>query len=145
MAGRLGPIQIDCDAPPYAVVQACERLGFESPSDVRWCRMSHLLNGRVQPGGALALPFWKRLFRRHRPEERACACGRPLPALAKYSLRRRPEAREPGLLFASFSGPDQGGAIEAVGAALKHFAGPRSEERGFVLGRRGRFALHHDR
>jgi len=35
---RLGPILIDCDAPPYAIVQACERRGLRSPLDVRWCR-----------------------------------------------------------------------------------------------------------
>jgi hypothetical protein len=41
-----GPTEVDCDAPPYAIVRACARLGFRSPPDVRWRR----LTPRQQPG-----------------------------------------------------------------------------------------------
>ena len=36
MNGHLGPVEVECDAPPYAVVQACAYLGFDRPLDVRW-------------------------------------------------------------------------------------------------------------
>ena len=34
MSSRLGPLQIECDAPPYMIVSACRKIGFESPEDV---------------------------------------------------------------------------------------------------------------
>ena len=43
MANPLGPIEIDCDAPPYAIVRACQRIGIRTPEDVRWARLSHFL------------------------------------------------------------------------------------------------------
>jgi hypothetical protein len=86
MAGRFGPIKIYCDAPPDPVVQKCERLGFESPLDVRWCRLSHFLNENGEPRGALGLPPWKWFFARSRRKERTCTCGRTLPVLAEYTF-----------------------------------------------------------
>lgn len=47
MISRLGTPEIFCDAPPYAVVRACETLGFQSPLDVRWCRKSQSIRGQV--------------------------------------------------------------------------------------------------
>jgi hypothetical protein len=43
MLKRLGPIDVDCDAPSYMIVQACRQLVMQSPEDVRWCRMRHFL------------------------------------------------------------------------------------------------------
>src|SRR5260370_38040310 len=28
-----------CDSPPYAIVQACRRIGVHNPEDVPWCRL----------------------------------------------------------------------------------------------------------
>jgi hypothetical protein len=53
MFSRLGPINIDCDAPAYGVVEACEKLGFQSPLDVRWCGMSHVHEGQRETGGVV--------------------------------------------------------------------------------------------
>jgi hypothetical protein len=86
MSGRLGPMEIGCDAPPYPVVRACEGLGFQSPLDVRWCRLSRARNGRLEPGGGLGLHLWEWLFGTGLPREATCACGQPLPALDKYTF-----------------------------------------------------------
>jgi hypothetical protein len=83
MSSQLGPLDIQCDAPPYSVVHACEGLGFRSPLDVRWCRMSHFPGDRE--GGTGMFP-WKLLFGAGQPQEKACTCGVPLPALEKYTF-----------------------------------------------------------
>jgi hypothetical protein len=83
MPDQLGPIEVCCDAPPYAVVEACERLGFQSPLDVRWCQVSHFLPGRE---GAGVLRSWKALFGLGRAKEGSCPCGEPLPVLDKYAF-----------------------------------------------------------
>jgi hypothetical protein len=72
--------QFDCDAPPYPVVAACEELGFQSPLDVRWCRMRTLL---VAPSAGSGLLGW--LFGRSHSAGR-CACGQPFPTLQRYIL-----------------------------------------------------------
>jgi hypothetical protein len=82
MFSRLGPITISCDAPPYTVIRACETLAFQSPSDVRWCRMSH----HSEPRGVLGLNPWKWFSSKGRSHERTCTCGRPLPVLDKYAF-----------------------------------------------------------
>jgi hypothetical protein len=86
MSSRLGPIRIDCDAPPDLVVQKCERLGFESPLDVRWCRLSHFVNRPGEAGGDLLLRLWQWLFRKDQPKPTTCSCGRPLPVLQRYAV-----------------------------------------------------------
>jgi hypothetical protein len=65
MADELGPIDIQCDAPPYPVVRACQRLGLRDPQDVRWCRVNRSTAAR-------------RRF--------ACTCGQPLPTLESYTF-----------------------------------------------------------
>jgi hypothetical protein len=81
MSNHFEPQQFDCDAPPYAIVRACQHLGFRSPLDVRWCRMGHFL-GRYQIGSGLL--GW--LFGRGQASERKCACGQPLPTLEQYTF-----------------------------------------------------------
>jgi hypothetical protein len=82
MFSQLGPIEICCDAPPYAIVEACGQVGFESPLDVRWCKLSHFL---ASGGSAFGSLSWK-LFGGNVPKERACSCGQRLPVLEKYTF-----------------------------------------------------------
>jgi hypothetical protein len=75
MANRLGPLEIDCDAPRYEVVRACQKVGFHSPLDVRWCRLGRFLEERArrekEPSRVL------RWFTR--PGHPTCYCGQGLP------------------------------------------------------------------
>jgi hypothetical protein len=74
----------ESDAPPFGVVEGCARLGFESPLDVRWCRVNHLLVRHDGPAQVSRLGAWKWLFARKSLPRRACSCGGPLPALGQY-------------------------------------------------------------
>jgi hypothetical protein len=86
MSVDYGPIDIDCDALPYPLVQACETLNFRSPLDVRWCRMSQFGNGQGEGSGLFSSQSWKRLFRKNQGREKACTCGDPLPTLEQYAF-----------------------------------------------------------
>ena len=81
MSNQLGPIEIECDAPPYTVVRACRRIGgMQSPEDVRWCRVGRFTH---RPTGwrALMRQFWNLLLGRGFPGEKTCFCGGDLPRL----------------------------------------------------------------
>jgi hypothetical protein len=82
---RLGPLEVSCDAPAYSVVRACQGLGFVTPEDVRWCRLSHVFEGKAVPEGATALQVWGWLFR-NQAKEKPCVCGHPLPILETYTF-----------------------------------------------------------
>lgn len=90
MAEPSGPLDICCDAPPYAVVKACRNLGFLDPEDVRWCRASQAA-AAAPVGWAKLLPrsagsILGRLF----PGGQArCACGRNRPLLERYTFTFR--------------------------------------------------------
>jgi len=84
MSSQLGPIDLICDAPSYPVVQACSRLGFQAPLDVRWSRLSHYLIG--EEGTRLGLQPWKWFFGKRQPKEKTCVCGGPLPTLEWYTF-----------------------------------------------------------
>jgi len=79
MASQLGPIEITCDAPTYAIVRACRRLGFRDPEDVAWRRYQNGQDGRstAQPGSIesviAALSF-------NRSAGERCSCGERLPS-----------------------------------------------------------------
>jgi hypothetical protein len=68
------------------VVKACRQLGFQSPLDVRWWRMSHFRNAVMERAGALSSKAWKWLFGGGPAQEPACTCGLPLPLLEKYTF-----------------------------------------------------------
>ncbi len=80
MSSYLGPLQVECDAPPYPIVRACRKLGMNEPEDVRWCRKGH--HSRRSHGWIhfLTNPFWGR----EEAEEHLCVCGRQLPILESY-------------------------------------------------------------
>lgn len=80
MEKQLGPLVVDCDAPPYWIVQATAAAGIDRPEDVRWVRLSHhFLDWEARNLGGLAF-YWhgKRSPRDSGP---TCVCGQPLPAL----------------------------------------------------------------
>ena len=39
----LETLDVECDAPPHTIVQACRALGFHSPEDLRWCQIDRSL------------------------------------------------------------------------------------------------------
>src|SRR5262249_52174852 len=79
MSNPLQPMEVICDAPAYAVVQACHQLGFQTPEDVRWCRWANSAG-------------WSRLIRQPlkvlggMSADRNCSCGQPLPELERYQF-----------------------------------------------------------
>jgi hypothetical protein len=83
MAGTLHPLDIYCDAPPFPVVGACQRLGFRSPLDVRWCRLSDFLAAR---SGRPSTPPGAQGFNTQPAQETTCTCGESLPRLEQYAI-----------------------------------------------------------
>lgn len=86
MFGRPRQFEICCDAPSYGIVRACEQCGFSSPLDVRWCRMSHFVNGAGQRKGSFGSRLWQWFFGKRKPKVRTCTCGQPLPVLKKVGF-----------------------------------------------------------
>jgi predicted RNA-binding Zn-ribbon protein involved in translation (DUF1610 family) len=86
MLDRFVQFDICCDAPPYGVVHACEKCGFHSPLDVRWCRMSRFLSAEGQRRGNVGVRLWQWFFGKPKPKARTCTCGQPLPGLKKYGF-----------------------------------------------------------
>jgi len=85
MSSHLGPLEVECDAPPYAIVRACRKLGMHSPEDVRWCRKVHR-SRRPHSWLRFLCPLWGRLLGRDETETPSCVCGQPLPLLENYSF-----------------------------------------------------------
>jgi hypothetical protein len=83
---NLGPMDIECDAPPYSVVKACKGLGFQLPLDVRWCRMSYVLRDQGEVGGAVGFHPLRWLFGSGQPPRTSCSCGQPLPLIERYAF-----------------------------------------------------------
>jgi hypothetical protein len=99
MIQRLGPLDIDCDCPPYAIVQASKRIGIRRPEDVRWCRLIHFLNEPPSWRELLSLQSWKYfLGGREWRKAKVCVCGQPLPCLAKYAFTYNTGSEESYLL-----------------------------------------------
>ena len=83
---RLGPLEVHCDAPSYAMVRTCHALGFHAPLDVRWCRMSHYLSALIGWKGLFNRNTWKMLWETRARGEKACFCGEQLPRLMMYTF-----------------------------------------------------------
>jgi hypothetical protein len=84
MSNHLGPLEVECDAPPYAIVRACRKLGMSEPEDVRWCRKGR--SRRSQSWIQFFSPLWGHLIGREERDETLCVCGWPLPLLENYSF-----------------------------------------------------------
>jgi hypothetical protein len=85
MSSQLGPIDVQCDAPAYAVVRACRTVGIRDPEDVRWCHAGHFLD-IAAPGGKVGLLHflaWETLLGRC---ETTCNCRAPLPFLERFTF-----------------------------------------------------------
>lgn len=67
MGSKLGPLEINCDAPPYPVVTSCVKLGVEKPQDVRWLGTSEQIEGEAV-------------------ERTVCTCKEKLPELNQYEF-----------------------------------------------------------
>jgi hypothetical protein len=86
MSGKLGPIDVCCDAPPYPVVRATRRFDFHTPEDVRWRRMSRFLHEREGWHGVFNTESWKALLGMGGRARSACSCGQELPILERYTF-----------------------------------------------------------
>jgi hypothetical protein len=86
MPSQMGPFDMSCDAPPYAVVTACRRLSFQEPEDVRWCRLREILDAPSQEWDKLKRRPWNLLIRLGAPDVKACRCGRHLPKVDRYTF-----------------------------------------------------------
>jgi hypothetical protein len=93
MSNPFQPQEFDCDAPPYSVVQACDELGFQSPLDVRWCRLRPVDARHEKRPASFSLEFWEWFFRRRSPPGNLCGCGQPLPILERYTFTFLSERR----------------------------------------------------
>jgi hypothetical protein len=65
------------------VVRACQRLGFQSPLDARWCRLSHILTESIPTPDAQGGPA---VLATGRPGRMTCTCGEPIPGVDKYAI-----------------------------------------------------------
>jgi hypothetical protein len=75
-------IRIDCDAPPYPIVQMCRRLGFRKPEDVRWFHVRPVSRTQRPRAGLFSLRRWMSWIRPTAPDQKSCRCGTPVPAMA---------------------------------------------------------------
>lgn len=82
MSKLIGPIEVNCDAPDYVIVQACRQVGLQAPEDVCWRRIRNFLTQRAR-GGGLLFELWKKLRFWNIPAVRTCTCGRAFPELKK--------------------------------------------------------------
>ena len=79
-------IAVECDAPAYPIVQACRKVGFCSPEDVRWCRVSRTHQKPHRQNSWLGFEFWMSFFKQRKPRSPACVCGQVLPKLECYTF-----------------------------------------------------------
>jgi hypothetical protein len=84
---HIRPLKIVCDAPPYEVVKASERVGMRSPEDVRWRRQGIPI-GAAAGRSTVVGRLWRLLFAFGLPEvEETCGCGSILPERRSVRLR----------------------------------------------------------
>jgi hypothetical protein len=86
MPNQLGPLEINCDAPPYNIVRACHMIGIQSPEDVRWTRFSQFASTHAGWREVLKHQSWKSLLGIVQPETMTCICGQKLPVLERYTF-----------------------------------------------------------
>jgi hypothetical protein len=80
-----GTLKIECDAPGYAIVRACRKLGFKTPEDVRWCRVSRARPAPPKKRGGLLAQAFRAIFRKTASRRAGCICRCQSPELDKYT------------------------------------------------------------
>lgn len=85
-SNRSKTLDIECDAPPYAIVRACHKVGFLAPEDVRWCSKSKALKPPPKQRSGLLAQAFKAIFRWTAPRRAGCICRCQLPKLDKYTF-----------------------------------------------------------
>jgi hypothetical protein len=65
-------------------VQACQRLGYRAPLDVRWARLKRVAPGPNERPSLFSLRAWKQLFGLALPWSSACRCGGLVAGLRKF-------------------------------------------------------------
>ncbi len=79
-------MEIRCDAPPYAIVQACRIVGVRQPEDVRWCRLSQFRDNDAGPLELFKPHTWKAFWGTPEPNGSSCSCGQELPKLERITF-----------------------------------------------------------
>jgi hypothetical protein len=87
MSSAFALLEIACDAPSYEIVRACERVGFSSPLDVRWCRVDHVAMQRGRWWRLLRNQPWQALLSLVQLGEPRCGCGHALPDLRYFEFK----------------------------------------------------------
>ena len=85
MSQQWGPLEIDCDSPPYSIVRACTRIGVRTPEDVRWCRLSGLQEQAANWRQYIRSP-WKLFGSAAGARGKSCVCGHELPRVEEYTF-----------------------------------------------------------
>jgi len=79
-------LDIECDAPPYPIVGACRKLGFQSPEDVRWCSVGNAHPAPPKQRGGLFAQAFNAIFRKTAQQNGDCLCRCRLPELDQYTF-----------------------------------------------------------
>jgi hypothetical protein len=80
-----GPLEVECDSPPYSIVRACTRIGLRTPEDVRWCRLSGLQEPTANWRQLIRHP-WMLFGGAKNGQSKSCVCGHTLPRLDEYTF-----------------------------------------------------------
>jgi hypothetical protein len=83
MAKQLGPIEITCDSPCYAIVKACHLVGLTTPEDVRWYRLSNFLVEHAGWSEVARMFSWHLLPVNRYLAGSKCTCGQALPRVRR--------------------------------------------------------------
>jgi hypothetical protein len=79
-------LELECDAPPYYIVQACCHIGMERPEDVRWLETSHVLARQGWHSPRRASKRWNDLMEGDAGDGLMCSCGAQFPELSRYKF-----------------------------------------------------------
>jgi hypothetical protein len=79
-------LEIYCDAPAYAIVQAARMIGMRTPEDIRWYRLSNFIKDCKNRLELFDFRTWKNLLGRNEAQITTCSCGHHLPRLEKYTF-----------------------------------------------------------
>jgi hypothetical protein len=86
MPNRLGPLEVNCDAPPYNIVRACRMVGIRSPEDVRWSRLSDYVTSQANGRAIPKQQSWKMILGLGQPASGTCVCRQKLPVLEHFTF-----------------------------------------------------------